>query len=374
MNERIFHLPDLGEGLPDAEIHEWYVKPGDTVRQDEPLVAMETAKAIVDIPAPFAGTIQLLHGKVGDIIKTGDPLVTLTTENATTSHTVAGQLPESDVLWQETPIDENQHAAVIKALPAARALAQKLGVDLSSLKGSGKDGVIIPADVERAAQNQVLTPPPVPLQGARRAMAYNMASSSAQVVAVTLMEDADVSHWATDTDITVEIIQAIASACQYEPSLNAHYDSQNQQRQLFSQVNIGLAVDTPSGLLVPVIPDVRQKKPDELRKWIETCKTQANQHRIAPGPKISSTFLLSNFGAIMGKYATPVILPPTVATLGVGRLRETIIVKNGQLECGKLLPLSLSIDHRVVTGGEAARFLKAVIQYLSNKQPLKPNK
>src|SRR5690606_460730 len=149
------------------------------------------------------------------------------------------------------------------------------------------------------------------------------------------------------------------SACQYEPSLNAHYDSQNQQRQLFSQVNIGLAVDTPSGLLVPVIPDVRQKKPDELRKWIETCKTQATQHRIAPGAKIRSTCVLSNVGAIMGKYATPVSLPPTVATLGVGRLRETIIVKNGQLECGNLLPLSLSIDHRVVSGGEAARFLKA---------------
>lgn len=372
----IFKLPDLGEGLPDAEIHQWYVAEGDEVEVDQPLVSMETAKAVVDVPSPVKGRIKKLHGKVGDIIKTEAPLVEFITTDSKhpatpeqDTGTVVGVIETSDAILQESATGvtmPNRSATQIKATPAVRMLANTLGVDLTTLQGSGPHGAISSQDVKAAAES---TAKPVkvsgePLQGARRAMAQFMAQSHAQVVPATLMEDANLHRWAEKTDVTLRLIRAIIAGCQAEPTLNAHFYGDTLSRKIWQEINLAIAVDTPGGLYAPVLKDAANQPTAALRAAIDHYKDKAKNQSFAPADLQDGTITLSNFGTISGRYASPIVMPPSVAIIGIGKTRPMVVAWEGKPAVHLMMPISLTFDHRAATGGEAARFMAALINDL----------
>ena len=365
----IFNLPDLGEGLPDAEIHEWFVKVGDKVEVDQPLASMETAKAVVDVPCPQAGVIAKLYGGPGDIIKTGEPLVSFeaTSSARNDQGTVVGNLEESTEVTEDNfSIGSGKRVKSSgKATPRVRMLARKLGVELSSLTGSGDMGMITKEDVEKAAgMHKPLQEGYEPLKGVRRAMLQSMEQSHKEVVAVSIFDEVDISDWNANNDITVRLIKAVVHAAKIEPTLNAWYDGHNSALKHFQEVNLGLAMDNDEGLFVPVIHDAANRSDSELREQINQYKQQVTNRSIPPENLKGTTITLSNFGKFAGRFASPIIVVPTVAILGVGRLYNGVAENNGNIETRKLLPLSLSFDHRAITGGEATRFLGAVMQSL----------
>jgi len=367
----VFNLPDLGEGLPDAEIHEWFVKPGDEVAVDQPLVSMETAKAVVDVPCPQAGVIEKLFGNPGDIIQTGAPLAAFVQEKSKASSedkgTVVGNLEESTDVADDDFIvgSATPHAIRVKTTPAARLKAKRLNLDLKTMVGTGENNLITITDVEQAAAKQVEPPEGFePLRGVRRAMLSSMVESHQTVVPVSIFDEADVSNWIGNDDITVRIIRAICDAAKQEPALNAWFDTAHSARKCFDEVHLGLAMDNADGLFVPVIHNAHNQTDQALREQINSFKTSV-QDRTVPAEQLKgSTITLSNFGKFAGRFASPIIVPPSVAILAVGRLYEGVKSEKGQLSSCHLLPLSLSFDHRAVTGGEATRFLGAVIDAL----------
>jgi 2-oxoisovalerate dehydrogenase E2 component (dihydrolipoyl transacylase) len=381
---KIFYLPDLGEGLAEAEVREWYVKEGDVVKVDQPLVSMETAKAIVDVPSPYAGKITVLHGKANEVIKTGAPFITYEIEGETAPKepdkgSVVGKLESSAKTWDDSEViigAAKNRAPVIKAMPAARVLATQLNINLSDVKPTGPQGLITPADVknhiEHHSASSSMTASAAQysgksevLHGVRRMMAQAMMQSHRDIVPVTIIEDVDISHLQLKTDMTVLLLKAMASAAQVEPAMNAWFDGKSLELKKFEDVNIGLAVDTPEGLFVPVIKKAQSLSDTEMREKIDTYKKSVLDRSIPPADMQGATITLSNFGTIAGRYATPIIVPPAVAILGCGRSRETAVVKNGEIKPGKILPLSLTFDHRAATGGEATRYLGAVIKFIS---------
>lgn len=368
----IFNLPDLGEGLAEAEIHEWHVKEGDTVELDQPLVTMETAKAVVEVPSPQQGVIQKLHGKPGDIIQTGAPLVEFQGSEARKDKgTVVGSLEESGTLIDSGDMiigaAKAQTDQVIKAMPAVRALAKQLQVELNQVKGTGSQGQITAEDVKQAARQKTkLSGDVEALHGVRRAMAIAMTHSHQEIVPVTVVDDADITHFTASTDITVRLIQAIIVGVKAQPSLNAWYDGKNLERCVLKEIHIGLAMDTEEGLFVPVLKEVEQKSSDELRSMIDHFKKTVRNRTVSPSELQGATITLSNFGMIAGRYANPIIVPPMVAILGCGKIREEARPYQGQISIRRVAPLSLSFDHRAVTGGEATRFLAEVIKSLEH--------
>lgn len=389
---RIFYLPDLGEGLAEAEIREWYVKEGDKVTIDQPLVSMETAKAVVDVPSPYAGTITKLHGNVNDVIKTGAAFISFdadeTTKVADTmapsakdKGSVVGKLETSESKWDDGDViigGAKAKSSNIKAMPAARVLATQLNIDLANVKGTGPQGLITPADVKNAMGHTAAPTPTAtavdlpgekhPLRGVRRMMAQAMSQSNLEIVPVTIIEDADITDLPTGTDITALLLQAIVAGAKAEPAMNAWFDGKNLERKLFTEVNIGMAVDTPEGLFVPVIKHAEKRSAEEMRKVINEYKKTVLDRSIAAADMQGATITLSNFGTIAGRYATPIIVPPAVAILGCGRSRDVAVVRDGKLVVGRVMPLSLSFDHRAATGGEATRFLGAVIDFIQSKK------
>jgi 2-oxoisovalerate dehydrogenase E2 component (dihydrolipoyl transacylase) len=377
----IFKLPDLGEGLPDAEIREWYIKEGDEVKLDQPLVSMETAKAVVDIPSPFAGHIAKLHGAAGDVVETGAPLIEFTIQNAekvtpaassTDSGTVVGVIETTDTLLEEAPTGiavKPRTSTQIKATPAIRALANKLKVDLTQVTGTGARGTITADDVTKAvAPASTASPVGEPLHSARRIMAQQMSKSHAEVVPVTLIEDVDLHKWPENTDVTARLIRAIVAAAKAEPMLNAHFYGESSSVKKFDEVNIGIAVDTKAGLYVPVIKSADKKSATEVRETLNAFKQKALAQSFSPEDLKNATITLSNFGTITGRYASPIIVPPTVAIIGIGKSRPQVVAENGTVAIHNIMPISLTFDHRAATGGEAARFLAAFINEIEKER------
>ncbi|MDP4548492.1 MULTISPECIES: dihydrolipoamide acetyltransferase family protein [unclassified Marinobacter] len=368
-----FRLPDLGEGLPEAEIVEWHVKVGDTVEVDQVLVSVETAKAIVEVPSPQAGVIAKLYGEAGDIIHTGEPLLAYEGDDED-SGTVVGKLEssakgEGKTAQQDTFIvgaaASSKRARSNRATPGVRALAQQLGVSLESIKGSGPGGLITNDDVYKQASHQKQLGDAEALRGTRRTMAKNMALSHAQVVPVSIFEDVDVGDWKKGTDTTMRLVQAIGKACAAVPELNCWFDGDNLSRQLLDEVHVGIAVDTPEGLFVPVLRDITHRSLKDLRQGLENLRESVASRKIPPKEMQGATITLSNFGTMTGQYANPIVSPPQVAIVGAGRMRDKVVPYKGAATIRRILPLSLTFDHRAATGGEASRFLGALVDALS---------
>ena len=454
---KTFILPDLGEGLPDATIVEWFVKPGDIIKLDAPLVSMETAKAVVEVPSPVSGTVLKLAGGDGDVVVTGtmlaefevDPSMPQRAEGQDTGHhhapppaaapappapapvaattssepkrddagTVVGAMQSSDAVRSEAAVA----VGGVKAMPAVRAMARKLGVDLSRVRATGAGGVATMDDVKRAAADGSAKPgaagaapvgaagaatsgaaarpiaasatpttdvgqrtqlsaagkpmrtqppgvsasgQPEQLKGVRRNMARVMADAHTKVVPTTLTDDADIHAWVHGNDMTVRLVRAICVAAKAVPALNAWFDGDNLTRTLHPHVDIGIAVDTDDGLFVPALRNADVLDARGVREAITRLRTQVEDRSIPSSELSGYTISLSNFGMFAGRYATPVVVPPCVAIVAAGRARHQITPVLGGFESHKVIPLSLTFDHRVCTGGEAARFLRAMLDDL----------
>ena len=367
---KIFKLPDLGEGLPDAEIVEWHIKPGDEVSAGQTLVSVETAKAIIDIPSPQAGRIAKLFGRENDVVDVGKPLlafdggITDSEAKTTDSGTVVGEMESTEDLIAETAIGLHHSTSTFKATPAVRALANRMEVELSMVTPSGRDGLILADDVRRVARILAEHGPMEPLRGVRRAMARNMAQSHEEVAPASLVEDADITDIDSSADITPRLIRALIAGCNAEPSLNAWYDSHANGRRVLERIHLGLAVDAPQGLFVAVLLDIQDDDDTAIVERLGELKEKIKNRSLTPAELRGYSITLSNYGAIAGRYASPIVLPPTVAILGAGKSRDAVVARNGEIAIRHILPLALTFDHRAVTGGEAARFMKAVVDDL----------
>jgi 2-oxoisovalerate dehydrogenase E2 component (dihydrolipoyl transacylase) len=357
---RQFMLPDLGEGLEEAEIVAWHVNEGDHVVVDQPLVSVETDKAVVEVPSPESGRIAKLFGAKGDIVKVGAPLVEYAGGAEEDTGTIVGELGGREDEPAAGAVAAPAPDAAVQALPAVRALARKLNVDLNAVHGSGPGATITRADVERAAKSLAEAGPAEPLRGMRRAMAQRMASAHAQVVPATVTDDADIDDWPKGQDVTIRLVRAIAAACKAEPSLNAWYNAATGERRLFGRVDVGIAVDTEGGLIVPVLRNVGEREARDLRSGLDRMRADAAARSIPPDELRGATISLSNFGMIGGRFANLIVVPPQVAIIGAGRIGQRVTVHDGAPAARRVLPLSVTFDHRVVTGGEAARFLVAL--------------
>ncbi len=359
---RFFKLPDLGEGLHEAEIVEWHIKAGDHVKVDQLIVSVETAKAIVDVPSPQAGEIAALFGKAGDMIHIGEPLVEFAGEHED-SGTVVGKVEHNAVEEQDHFIigSRHSHRNNPRATPAIRALAARLGVNLNEVSATGPHGLITTADIEKTAKLLADKGHAEPLKGVRRSMALAMAKAHAEVVKVTIQDDADITAWVSGQNPTVRIVRAIIEACKMEPALNAWYDGTNVSRRILSSIDVGIAVDSEDGLFVPVLKNAGELDSTALRSELNRLITGVKNRALAPNEFLNPSISLSNFGTIAGKYADPVVVPPSVAIVGAGKIHQAPIVRSNEVMIAKILPLSLSFDHRACTGGEAARFLHALI-------------
>lgn len=365
---KYFKLPDLGEGLQEAEIVQWHVKAGDEVGLDQILVSVETAKAIVDIPSPQAGVIAACFGAEGDLIHIGEPLLEYAGEQQEDTGTVVGKMEtaqhSAEVEHFIIGSAHRQSAGIALATPAIRALAKRLNVDLAQVSGSGKNGIITGGDIEKAAQLTQDLGEAKPLRGVRRSMARNMARAHAEVVKVTINDDVDIQHWPKGEDITMRLVRALAHACEAEPQLNAWFDSGSDTLRVIEKVDLGIAVDTPDGLFVPVLRNITARALDDVRDGLERMRADVRKRTIPPQEMTGATITLSNYGTIAGRYGNPVVMPPQVAILGAGRIYQHAVITGQGCAAHRFLPLSLSFDHRVVTGGEAARFLRVLMDDL----------
>jgi pyruvate dehydrogenase E2 component (dihydrolipoamide acetyltransferase) len=380
-----FNLPDLGEGLPEAEIVSWHVAEGDSVKTDDLLVSVETAKAVVEVPSPYTGVIEKLYASAGDIVETGAPLVEFTdaTVGATAPEpaaaTVVGNVPTGGEVLKETAIaggSRRQKKGRIKATPSVRTQAKRLGIDLGEITPTGKNGQITVADLEafaakgkiqarsRSARPKAIAGRSDQLRGPRRAMAQSMSKFRDEVALCTLFDDADIDDWINKRNITARILRSIVAGCVAEPGLNGFYDAETMIHATESRVDIAMAVDTEDGLIVPVVRNVEAMSLGDIRAAVDNIAQATRNRTVAPQDMVNYTFTLSNFGTMAGRYATPLMVPPTVGILGTGKLRHDVVAVMGGIEVHRRIPLSLSFDHRCITGGEAARFLAAVIQDL----------
>ena len=387
---KIFKLPDLGEGLPDAVIREWHIKEGEHIAAHESLVTVETAKALVEVPSPWAGRVEKLFAAEGESVDVDEPLVGFAERRAKAVEEVADaspdELPDSGTvvgkIQQSREVLDAEQAHTIgprrRATPSVRALARRLNVDLAQLHPEVRR---ISADMVRAAGSggsaKRLEPlarkPSASVSGAkaqkaspaRRAMALAMTRSRDQVAPMTLCDEVDISAWWGQQSATLRLIRAVQLAAAAESTLNATYEG--DQLQPAAAVNIGLAVDSPKGLYVPVLRDVAAQSDADLLQRIEDYKEQAGAGGIAQADLQGATILLSNFGSLAGRFATPVVLPPTVAIVAAGRTYDGVVAADGAAVVRPLLPLSISADHRAVTGGELARFLKVLLGALEKQ-------
>jgi pyruvate dehydrogenase E2 component (dihydrolipoyllysine-residue acetyltransferase) len=390
-----FLLPDLGEGMAEAEIVRWEVAVGDRVTRDQVVVHVQTDKAEVELPVPMAGTITALGGEVGDVLAVGARLLELVPDVAPTEPAS----PEVARRPATTQVRSEGTSTPVLAAPPTRKLAKDLGIDLGRVAGTGPGGRVTAADVRAAAGNTSTAPAStsiapaeeaapaggerrVPLRGIPRAMARNMAEAWRAVPHISLFDEIDARpllaalRAARDLSgsehltLTAFIVRAAVLALDDHPILNASLDDDNDEIVYHDAVHIGLAVNTDDGLVVPVVHDARSRGLVALGDEINRLTEAARAGGLPPEALRGATFSVTNFGTEGGRFATPIVRPPQVAILGTGAVRVRPVVEGEQVVAAPALPLSLSADHRLVDGHHATRFLDAVATSLREPLPL----
>lgn len=383
-----FRLPDLGEGLTEAEIDRWLVNEGDRVTEDDPLVDVITDKATAEIPSPFTGTVQKIHVEAGAVVPVGTVLITIgdgAVEAGTT--TPGGGAAARAAADPQTAVTD----AEVKAMPPVRKLARELGVDLTRLRGSGPGGRVLREDVEAAARAGPGAAAPEargdapraerrePLRGVRRMIADRMTHAHLTVPPVTHVEECDVTELEATRKLANErspdapkltflpfIVKAVVAGLKTYPALNASLDEQGNEIVYHDRFDIGIAVDTPAGLVVPVIRDADDKRLRQLAVEIEDLAQRAREGRLTTEELRGGTFTVTSPGRFGGLMATPIVFHPQSAILGVHRATERPVVREGQIVIRSMMNLSITFDHRILDGMTAARFCLDVVRLLEH--------
>lgn len=410
-----FKLPELGENITSGDVVNVLVREGQTIAANQAILELETDKAVVEIPCPHAGKIAKIHVKKGDTAKVGQTILTIeaaSAEAAPTATAVAAATsrpspPKAKEAAPPPPVAEEPlipGGEPIPAGPAARRIARELGVDLRRVRGTGQRGQITPEDVRAAVSApagavrsaapsvESVVPPGEPGQDAwgpirrekmsqiRRTIAAHMVRSATAIPHVTNFDDADITelenlrkgvpqgYFGANLKLTNTpfVIKAVALALRRHPALNASLDEANEQVVYKQYVHLGIAVDTPRGLVVPVIRNVDRMSIAEVVRAVASVAERARSVQFGIEDLRGGTFTISNLGAVGGSYSTPIINHPEVAILLLGRSQWMPVVRDGQIVPRLMLPLSLSYDHRLVDGATAGRFLNEVIDYLQS--------
>lgn len=396
-----FKFPDVGEGITEGELIHWRVKEGDTVKEHDVIAEVETDKAIVEIPSPVAGTILKLYHREGDTVKVGETLASIgeVGKEISGKTSVVGEIPETEeVITEEVSGEEHKHV-VLPTTPAVRRLAKDLHVNLGLVKGTGLGNRITEEDVRKAAEQKGETKPTtvsrkydfygyierVPLKGVRKAIAAHMSQAAYTAPHVTHMDEADVTELVKIREkekLRLQndgihltylpfIIKAVVHALKDHPFVNASLDDEHEEIILKKYYNIGVAVDTPDGLIVPVIKEADSKSIVDISREIEQLAEKAKERKIDLADLKGGTFTITNIGVIGGIHATPIINYPEAAILATGKIRDEVKLNgHGRLESRKTLPLSLAFDHRILDGAEAARFVNRIKEHLENPSEL----
>jgi pyruvate/2-oxoglutarate dehydrogenase complex dihydrolipoamide acyltransferase (E2) component len=353
-----FKLPDLGEGLTEGEIAKWLVAEGDEIEEDAPLVEIQTDKTTVEIPSPAAGKVARILVAEGDVVPVGTVLVVIG----------EGAVPEaSNSLLQAEPAFEPAPAPAdgrIQATPLVRRIAQELGVDLASVAPSGPGGRVTEGDVRNAASNSLLQAPEgrrEKVRGVRRQIVEHLTRAHHEVPAVTYVEECDFSN--VDLKLLLPIVlKATAASLQEFPELNARLE--DDEIVYLDRYDLGVAVQTDQGLVVPVVRDCDTRDVDELRADVAALAEQARGGTLAADQLRGSTFTVTSAGKLAGLFVTPLVNYPEVGILGVHRIGPRPIVRDGEVVVRSMGNISVTFDHRVVDGARAAAFTLAVIDRL----------
>ncbi len=379
-----FVLPDLGEGITEGEVRKWLVKVGDVVEEHQNVLEIETDKAVVEVPSPRKGKVAGINKQEGDIVKVGEVLMTIAGEGEAEAKPaeVAEERPKSVSVVGVLPEAEEK----VLATPAVRAYAREAGVDIDTLRGTGPAGSVTMDDVKAAAQKgqraeDAFGPAErIPLKGLRRTIAKNLTISQKTTAFVTGMDEVDITElWdlrerekkpllerGVHLTFLPFFIKAVIHALPEHPMLNASIDDEREEVIIRKYYNIGVAVDTPDGLMVPVIRDAAKKTILELASELQELSAKARERKIKLEEMKGGTFTITNWGHFGGTFATPIINYPEAAILGTGKIVEKPWVKNGQIVIRKILHISLTFDHRITDGVDASRFLAKVGGYLED--------
>jgi len=422
----IFNFPDIGEGLDEGTILEWYVTKGQAIKAGDALVKMETDKVVADIPSPKAGTIVATFGKVGEVINVGNPLIELEIEGVFGEQAVAvAKAPQVIETNEKQEVEEEAAAGVVGtmelaeknaflpasnenlpkseavakpaqkvlATPLARAMAKDLSIDINQIIGTGPSGRVSKTDIEnyKPAKQPAVIQRDIqidltdavtyePLSQIRKAIAKNMINSKQNAAHMSIFEEVEISglirvrekykkiYADRDAKLTYLpfIVKAVVQALKQHRQLNSQIDMENERMIYKNRYNIAIAVDSPEGLVVPVIRDADRLSIFEIAQKITELSVKAKERKLTLDDMRDGTFTLTNYGSIGGIFATPVINYPQAAILGVGRIVKKPVVKDDQIAVGNVLGLSLSVDHRIVDGGEASRFVNKIMEYLAD--------
>ena len=417
-----FKLPDLGEGIHEGEILKWHVQEGDEIKEDETLVEIETDKAAVDIPSPAGGRVVKLNGAAGDIVNVGN-VIAVIDDGAGAEAEVKAEKPAKVIAKLVVELPEPTGRPV-PAAPATRRLARELGVDIKQIPGTGPAGRVTPEDVQSFAKGEVVIEPaeaaeaevvaasaetafaahaasaipfldidplpefekwgPVtrePLRSIRRKVAHKMVTSMILVPHVAHMDEADVTlleefrarekarrsgQEGGKLTLLAFVIKAVTSGLKAAPSFNASLDPFKQEIVFKDYYNIGIAVDTGKGLMVPVIKETDRKSILTISKDIGSVAERARSGKIPLDELQGGTFTITNVGPLGGTALIPTINYPEVAILGMGKVQEKPVVREGEIVIRKILPLTLAFDHRIADGADAARFVSEMVRQLSD--------
>jgi len=420
----IFNFPDIGEGLDEGTILEWYVIKGQAVKAGDALVNMETDKVVAEIPSPKAGIIVATFGAVGEVIHVGSPLVEIEIEGVFGEQAVA-EAKATPVAIESNDDDEEEGAGVVGtmevasknavlaasdegsskpatevkearkvlATPLARAMAKDMNIDINQVIGTGPAGRVSKEDIEnyKPAKQPAVKQRDVevdlteavtyePLSQIRKAIAKNMINSKQNAAHMSIFEEVEISgligvrekykkvYADRDAKLTYLpfIVKAVVQALKQHRQLNSQIDMENERMIYKNRYNIAIAVDSPEGLVVPVIRDADRLSIFEISQKITELSIKARDRKLTMDDMRDGTFTITNYGSIGGIFATPVINYPQAAILGIGRIVKKPVVIDDQIAVGNVLGLSLSVDHRIVDGGEASRFVNRIMAYLSD--------
>ena len=408
-----FKLPDIGEGVHEGEIAKWLVNAGDSIIADAPMVEVMTDKVTVEITSPVSGTVNALHYQEGTLVKVGQVIVSIDESNGakqspitspqaesnTTAVTSANKpsnnhkAPEKQLSNKIEPSTDNSTKGncLVLATPAVRKLAREKGIQLSQIKGTGPNGRIQKTDLEQPPISPLAysstrqstglpqaTDKRIPFKGMRRKIAEHLVHSKQTAPHFTYVEEADLTALvdarkqlipvaeAVNVKLTYLpfMIKAVIAAMQSYPILNSSLDETAQEIILKGSYNIGVAVATPDGLIVPVVHDAGQMSLFELANAIEQLSLKARQNKLTLSDMKDGTFTLTSIGSIGGIFSAPIINYPEVAIMGIQKIEKRPVVRDNQIVIREMCYLSISCDHRVVDGSDAALFMKEVIQYL----------
>lgn len=411
-----FVLPDLGEGITEGEVRKWLVKKGDAVEEHQNVLEIETDKAVVEVPSPKKGIVLKINKEEGDIARVGEVLMTIAEEGERAgapqeapgkknreSVSVVGVVPEGEEAVKgeqagatrgkesvsvvgSIPEEEEGAEEQVLATPSVRHYAKEVGVAIGNIRGSGPAGSVTREDVRKAAEKARTPAAPhgeeerKPLRGLRRTISRNLTISQRTTAFVTGMDEVDITElWdlrkrenksLADKNIHLTFmpffIKAVIHALAEHPYLNASIDQEREEIVLKKYFHIGIAVDTPDGLMVPVIKECDKKTIIELAAELQELSEKARDRKIKLEEMKGGTFTITNYGHFGGTFATPIINYPESAILGTGKIAEKPWVKDGKIAIRKILPISLTFDHRVTDGVDATKFLTKVANYLED--------